>query len=723
MRQLDAISLAPRRSIHEAGSDSGLSLGDIFRIVWLHKWFIAACTLLWIFCSVLYIAFKTPVYQAAATLRIDPSRAGSLGLSELGATPLEGSDIIKTEIAIIGSDAVAIRALNSLSDDQYRSYTGLSTGARPIPQDADAITVQQQKVIDQFKLDTEAKQVEGTQLVNISFHDRSPQMAALMVNRLAREYAVQNFASRDNSVSQLRTWITAQMAALKSQVEDSQEKLAKFQEEHSILGTAGTSNTITDRLRFLNDRLAAAQADRIMKEAQLRAARQGDPGALASLFPNPRLQQLQGEQGTLFTQYAQLSAKFGPKYGPLAELKKQMSAVDEEITDDVQSVRKRLTQEYDAANQTQNMLQAEYDEQTQMAYALNRNEAEYAALQSEVTSSRELYDTLRRKLQQASIDAEVSGVNTMSVESARVPSKPIEPKKMLVLVSGAIIGLFAGISSAFLVETTSGKLRTIHKIEEQAGYDILATIPHDPSSRRLNDGSAKSFKGRSPKQSLITIREPGSRSAEAYRSLRNAILLSTHKHAVRTLLITSALPGEGIDETTANYAVTLAQTGFRVLVIDADLRHPSLHREFGVENDSGLSEHLLGEALTDLYRQPIEQIKTLYLLTAGQKAVPSESLASRSFRFALKKWESDFDFVILKSPPLLAGSDGLPLASWVDAVLLVICYNSAQLPALNKVHNMLSRTDARVIGVLVTNAPRTIGYYGTDERYEEASYA
>jgi succinoglycan biosynthesis transport protein ExoP len=719
MRQLDAISLAPRRSIDEASPDSGLSISDIFRTLWLRRWFIAASVLLWVFCSALYITFKTPVYQATATLRIDPSRAGSLGLNDLGAgAPSDNSDIIKTEIAIIESDAVAIRVLNSLSDDQYLSYTGLNRGYGPIPQNADAITPKQQKVIDQVKLDTEAKQVEGTQLVSISFRNKSPQLAALMVNRLAQQYAVQNFASRDDSVSQLRTWITAQMAALKNQVETSQEKLAQFQQAHNIIGTDPTNNTITDRLRFLNDRLAAAQADRIAKEAQLRAAKVGDPGALAALFPNPRLQSLQAEQGTLFNQYAQLSAKFGPKYGPLAELKKQMSAVNTEITGDVQSVTNQLTQEYEAAKRTQDMLQTQYDAQTQIAYGFNRNEAQYAALQSEVTSSRDLYDTLRRKLQQASIDAKVSGVNTMSVESARVPSKPIEPQKILVLVGGLIIGLFAGISSAFLVDATSGKLLTIHQIEEQAGYDILATIPRD---RRLHSGSVNEEIDR--RQSLITLREPRSRTAEAYRSLRNAILLSTRKHAVRTLLITSALPGEGVDESTANYAITLAQTGFRVLVIDADLRNPGLHREFGVENDAGLSEHLLGEPLTDVCRQPLEQVKTLFLLTAGKKPVPSESLASRSFRFALKKWENDFDFVILKSTPLLAGSDGLPIAIWVDAVLLVICYNSAQLPALHKVHDMLSRTEARVIGVLVNNAPRTAMPYGTDEPYKEASYA
>ncbi len=712
MRRFDEISTTARHSIHEAGSDSGLSIGDIFGMLWLHKWFIAACVLLCTICSALYITFKTPVYQASATLRIDPARAGSLGLGDLAAAPLENSDVIKTEIAIIKSDAVAIRALNSLSDEQFTSYTGLERESRPIPQDSDAISPKEQKAIDQLELQTDVKQVDGTQLVDISFRDKDPKVASLIVNHLVKEYAVQNFASRDDSVSQLRTWLTAQMATLQGQVDDSQKKLAQFQESHNIIGTNGTSNTITDRLRFLNDRLASAQADRIMKEAQLRAAKQGDPGALASLFPNPRLQSLQGQQGALFTQYAQLSAKFGPRYGPLAELKKQMAAVDAEIADDVQSVRKQLTQEYDAANRTQNMLKAEYDDQTQTAYAFNRSEAEYAALQSEVTSSRELYDTLRRKLQQASIDAEVNGVNTMSVESARVPSKPVEPKKMLVMVSGFIIGLFAGIASAFFVERTSGKPRTIDQIEEQAGYDILATIPRD-RAWRLNNGYAKSSIGRSSVQSLVTLREPRSRAAEAYRSLRNSILLSSHKHAVRTLLITSALPGEGVDETAANYAITLAQTGFRVLLIDADLGQPSLHRQFDLENHKGLSDHLLGATLTEVYSQPVETIKTLYLLTAGNKAVPpSESLASGRFRFALKRWESDFDFVVLKSAPLLSVSDSLPLAIWVDAVLLVVCYNSTHLRALTKVHNMLSRTDARVIGVLVNDAPRTAEQYG-----------
>ena len=141
MRRFDAITTTSPHSIHDAGSDSGLSISDIFGMLWLHRGFILACVLFCTICSALYITFKTPVYEASATIRIDPARAGSLGLGDLAAAaPVDKSDVIKTEIGIIKSDAVAIRVLNSLSDAQYFSYTGLGRESRPIPQDADAMS-------------------------------------------------------------------------------------------------------------------------------------------------------------------------------------------------------------------------------------------------------------------------------------------------------------------------------------------------------------------------------------------------------------------------------------------------------------------------------------------------------------------------------------------------------------------------------------------------------
>ena len=339
------------------------------------------------------------------------------------------------------------------------------------------LSASQEGLIANLKTHTAVKQEEGTQLVDVSFRDKNPQVAAMIVNHIVAAYTLQNFTSRVNSVSQLRTWLSSQMTALKQQVEASQEKLAAFQEANNIIGTADASNTTTDRLKQLNDALTAAQSARIAKEAQMRAAMTGNAAALASLFPNPKLQSLQAEQGTLYAQYAQLSTRFGAKYSPLVEIKKQMQEIDAEIARDVDSVRNQLREEYASSLNTQNMLQREYDQQTTVAYAFNRHQAEYAVLQAEVTSRRELYDTLQRKVQQAGVDAQVNGVNTMLVDRARAPLRPIEPKKPLIVVGGLILGLFAGVLAAFVFETNFDGLQDIERIERVTGFPVLATIP------------------------------------------------------------------------------------------------------------------------------------------------------------------------------------------------------------------------------------------------------
>ncbi len=719
-------SIMPRPSVHESGSesDSASSLGDIFHMLWVHRWFILICALTGLVCSILYVVVKTPVYQASATIRIDPSRAGSLGLGDAAAgQPADTSDIIHTEIGIIKGDAVAIKALNSLSDEEYFAYSGVLRDGL-IPEEVGALSASQQRLIDGLELATEVKQVEGTQLVDVTLRDRNPQMAATMVNHLIQAYEVQNFASRDESVAQVRKWFLSQMATLKQQVDTAQKKLADFQEANGIVGTDGANNTITDRLRFLNDKLAAAQADRITKEAQLRAAKVGDPGALAALFPNPKLDSLQREQGTLYAQYAQLAAKFGPKYGPLVDLQKQMKAVDGEIKADVQSVQNQLYQQYDAANTAQKMLQGEYYQQTKLAYSLNRNQAEYAALQSEVTSSTELYNSLRRKLQEAGINAQVSGVNTMSIETARVPSKPIEPKKALVIASGTIIGLFAGIASAFFFDTTSGKARRIAQIEREVGYQVLATIPSGQLALATSNGFAAESLEISPRKSLITLQQPDSSGAEAYRSLRDAISLSARRRPIKTLLVTSAVPEEDVEIAMANYAIAVAQSGSRVLVVDADLRCPSIHLCFGVENEPGLNDHLMGGTVPVAHSQPLTDVKNLSLLTAGKKgALPSESLASERFFSALLQWESDFDLVLVKAAPLLIDSTSLLLANRMDAVLLVACYNNAHPQELAQVHGLLSRANARVVGTVINNVPSAGEYLESQERLGLPRYA
>jgi polysaccharide biosynthesis transport protein len=723
LRQTDTrISKLPDVA-YELDTQPGLSLPDMVRPLRSHKWFILTCTLVCLVCSALYVKFKEPVYEAVATVRVDPGRAGSLGLNDLIPAPLsDSSNAVPTELAVIKSDGVAIRTLNSLTNDEFRAYTGSAKDGVAIPQYSEVLSARQEGLIANLKSHTAVKQEEGTQLVDVSFRDKNPQVAATVVNHIVAAYTLQNFVSRVNSVSQLRTWLSSQMTALKQQVEASQEKLAAFQEANNIIGTADASNTTTDRLKQLNDALTAAQSARIAKEAQMRAAMTGNAAALASLFPNPKLQSLQAEQGTLYAQYAQLSTRFGAKYSPLVEIKKQMQEIDAEIARDVDSVRNQLREEYAASLNTQNMLQREYDQQTAVAYAFNRHQAEYAVLQAEVTSKRELYDTLQRKVQQAGVDAQVNGVNTMLVDRARAPLHPIEPKKPLILAGGLILGLFAGVLAAFVFETTSDGLQDIERIERVTGYPVLATIP--PVKLPLRSARRVISPGVVPvREAIVTLSSPLSQNAEAYRSLRNA-LLTLRGGSPKTILLTSAVPVNGLAEAAVNLAVSLTQGGSRVLLVDADLRQPILHEMFAVDNNIGLGNALLGDAIGNCHIQPLKEEKNFYLLTSGERPpLPAEQLGSARFRSLLLSWTGIYDHVVLRSAPLLAVSDALPLAGWADATVLVSKYKVTRMGELSKVQKMLGQTNARVAGLFINDVPSALGVYESHERYKKGYYA
>jgi capsular exopolysaccharide synthesis family protein len=498
------------------------------------------------------------------------------------------------------------------------------------------------------------------------------------------------------------------MATLKDQVDSAQKKLAEFQEANDIIGTAGglnDGNTVTDRLRILNQSLATAESDRIEKEARLRAAATADPSVLATLFPDATLNALQASQVELQGRAAQLSSKFGPKYPPLAEVNKQLTAINLQVMQSEGAVRQRLQQEYDAAKAVQDMLQKEYAAQTQVAFGVNRNQAEYAVLQGDVTTSRELYDLLRRKMQQASVDADISGLKTVPVDASRIPTEPVAPKRLLILLGSAILGLFAGVAAAFVGEATSDQVQTRRQVEADLGIPVLALLPRDGG----------------PVSSLVTLRRSSSRDAEAYRALRTAVLAMP---SAKSIMVASSLPNEGLGRVVANLAVSLAQAGHRVLAVDTDLRSPSLHNEFDIDNNAGLSNVLMNEDVKGALLHPLKDLGDLSLLPAGPPiAFPSERLSSEFFRALLKSWENDFDFVILQAAPLLIVSDGVSVAGLADSVLLIARHEVTRLSNLTQVKLLLDRSSARVRGVVIGDVPAVNMDYASYEKVGNAYFA
>jgi polysaccharide biosynthesis transport protein len=702
----------------------GISLADIFRALAKNKWLILVCTLTCVGIAGIYVTIAKPIFEATATLRIDPSRAGSLGLNDL--LSLVGSESsgeqAMTEMSILKSDQVGLTVLDSLSPEEFRTFAGFDRGTKTFARAGQPLTRDQENLLGQFEQALTTKQVEGTQLVSINFRNGNPKIAATIVNQVIAAYIRGNFDSRYNSVNQVRDWLSSQMDELRERASTAQKKLADFQEQNNLVGTDPSNNTTIDRLKLLNTRLTEAEGDRIIKEAQMRAAATGDPAVLSSLMPDPLLQAHQEEEGNLYAQYNQLSTKFGSGYPPLKDVKKQLENVKAEIAQDVKLVSERLKEDYDASNSAEGMLRGQYEDEIKRAYALNRTQADYAVLLAEATSSRDLFDTLQYKLQQASVDAGLNSVNTMIVDRARPPVDPILPKKLLTLVGGLLLGGAVGIGAALLRESLSDQIQGLAQVENSTGMICLSVVPHiayAPITGVDRRAGAEPIQTRR----IISVDEPRSRGAEAYRTLRNSILLSSIDRQAKTIVVTSSLPGEGKSSTSVNYAAVVAQKGGRVLLVDCDLRRPTLNTYFGVSRSNGLSDAILSEDSNFGIVTPLPELPNLDFLPAGQVvSLPSEALGSLRFQKIVKEWETRYDTVILDCAPILSVSDTVPVASFADLVVLIARARITPLRALQRTKAILRRANAGIAGVLLNDFSTSMGDYDYYGKYDDGYY-
>ncbi|HET6145517.1 MAG TPA: GNVR domain-containing protein [Candidatus Acidoferrales bacterium] len=697
----------------QPGSEShaGFSLGDLTRALRSHVLLILFCAAAAIASCFFYLHHHHPFYQASVTLRIDPSRTNALNGSDEppAAELLSQSEAIETEAGVMKSNRVAALALESLTDEQFLQVTGYTRDSF-FPVEGDVFSAQQERVLESVGSRTTVSPQDGSQLVVIGFRSQDPELAALMVNCLVSAYERQGVEKRTSSVEQLRSLLTTEMTALKTRLDTSEGQLADFQQKHSILGTGpqgangveSTSNTVIDRLRFLNDRLAVAQANRIEKEGQFQTAENANAATLAVMYSDSKLNELQSQRATLIAHRAQLAAKFDSQYPPLVDINKQIDLVDSEITTSTSVIRDRLRQEDAAATFVENRLRGQLNAQVGAANELNRNEAQYAVLQQQVTSGRELYDSLQKKLQQAVVNAEVEGINSVVVDNANVPLLPPGPPKNLVLVSGGLLGLLGGLCAALVFEMTSDKIRRPRQVDQVMGCRILSCIPQQKRARKKQLNVLASSK---EIRLQWTVARPISDVTDAYRAVRNKLLMLSREAARKSFVVLSASPGEGADIAATNIAIALAQADLRVLLVDGNLRSPSLHLEFDVLNTDGLGDVLENSDLRP-YCTPLPHLPKLSLLTAGtQHEALSDDLASNSLHLVLQKWEAEFDYVIVSSTPLLQLSDSLLLAKEADGVLLVARYNGTRTRSLAHAREMLRDTGSHVVGILLNDVP------------------
>jgi capsular exopolysaccharide synthesis family protein len=726
-RALSANPEVPRFSPYES------ILGEILGTLRKRKWIIITTALVALTLGMLISARTKPQYSATARIAIGKESSGNFGLKDSQpSSDYEDYDYtvsIDTQTNILQSDRIALEVIKNLRLDENRVFAG---DLIVPPPKAGGVSIQridhgrENALLSLFHDSMRVSPVRNTRILDVSFRSTDPALASEIADNIVSTYIEDNFRTRYEATMQSSDWLAKQISDLKQRVETSQEKLVRYQRENGMLGIDEKQNIITQKLDDLNKSLTEAQADRISKQAAYETAKAGKFNEVYE--PNSLGTNLLQQEANLRSQYAQVTTIFGPNYPKTLEVKNQIDQTQRLIEAENQRRLTKLQSEFAAAQAREAMLAKALDQQKLEANELNEKSIEFSILKRDLDANRTLYEGLLQKLKEAGVTAGLRSSNIRIVDNARVPISPVTPNWPRNLEVSLLVGLIGGILLTFLAESLDTTIRTPEETQALLGLPSLGLIPHSNALKAVRMmrslGSVSPTLTSHNPSTLIAQSRPNSDIAESFRSLRTSILLSSALKRPNVILFTSPMPQEGKTTTCVNMGIVLAQRGGRVLLVDTDLRRPSMHAIFGLPNLVGLSSVLADLEDIESAVQLYNSIPNLFILTAGPSPPhPAELLGSERMQQLLERFRTEYDQVILDSSPINLVTDPAVLSPHTDAVLLVVRAAMTSKSALRHARDQLLQINAPLKGVVVNDARlHSFNYYGSYYGTKEGSY-
>ena len=689
------------------------TLWDYWPILLRHKWTIVSAVVVALVMGTVVAFSTTPIYEAVGRIVINREGADTAGMKNADAGASDSYDdymvAMDTQTHVLQSDAIAKLVISKLNLDSDPAFAGkgAATSARNIEPHREAA------LVGNFHRSLQVSSIPRTRLLEIRFSSSDPVLAAKAVNTVIDTYIEQNYKTHLDATMRTSDWLSQQLSELQMKVQESQEKLVRYQKDHGILGIDEKENIITSKLDELNKQLTAAEGDRMQKESVYRLATSGDPDLLSNLDPSSPLVKLRSQEADLHRQLAQASVKFQPTYPKVEELNNELAAVQADIKIEVGRLSAKYKKDYLTALEREKLLRASLENQKTEENRLNESAIEYSLLKRDVDSNRQLYEGLLQKLKEAGVMTGLRSSNVRIVDPASAPTAPSTPNIPRNLLMSLLVGLAGGVSLAFILESRDNSVHSLEQAQMITALPSLAVIPMaSRSSRSLLQTKNHSQSAAASASAL----QPRSQIAEAFRALRTSILLSRTGQAAKVLMVTSALPQEGKTTTSVNLAIVLAQHDARVLLIEADMRRSGISQVFDFKSEVGLSTILGGNSDAKAAIRSIPTVPNLSVLPAGPVPLnPTVMLASPGMRDLLASLE-DFDYVIIDTPPVLSVTDAVLLSKLADSTLLVIRAGMTSKAALRRAYDVLAHVDAHVMGVILNAADSSEPdryYYGT----------
>lgn len=704
-------------------------LRELLRMLWRMRRVILG-TIILITAAAAVISFQlTPKYSSTAQVMIEPRENKVLDIQAVVAGLSADSETINSEVEILKSHRLAQRVIAKLElakDPEFNPALRRPTMVQSLIADAKGwlglkrrgLTEQQiaaqrrseiiETYLDKLSVGSRAR----TRVINISFSSEEPAKAAKIANTVADLYLVDQLEAKFEATERASKWLGERVQQLQDQVNASERAIERYRAEAGLVSGKNEAKLIGEQISELSSALILAKGKRAEAQARLdqaqRLMKSGSVYSAAEVLSSQLIDRLREQEAEVVRKVAKLTEDFGPKHPEMINARKELRDIRGAIEREVRKILQNLENEVQVASARETSLRQSLANLEQKSGSLNQKAVKLRALERDAEANRQLLKTMMTRFRETSVQRDITRPDARIISAAVIPIDPYFPKPVLIVGLALVVSTFLGMLLAVAAEQLHSGFRSLDEIEQMVGAPGLGLIP------KLSRGRPADY----------ALKKPMSAYAEALRNVRLGIALSDVDHPPKVVLITSSVPEEGKSSTSLAMARLLAKSGQRVLLIDCDLRRPSLHTSLGMEREPGLVEVLSDQVSFEEAVRQEEQSGVHYLSSGGHAPNPADLLGSDHMRALVERIGGDYELVILDSAPVISVTDSRILAGLADASVLLVRWDKTRRETVVNALRQLDQVGASIAGVVLSqvDVKRHAQYGYSDSGYYHGAY-